>query len=118
MNNMAKQLSVGDAVIVKASSFNGRDRYVGIVKRITKIRGDIVVSFKGRNERFDSDGIQWMPGRYNLISERLEIATPEKIEEIKQQDLIDSVYRWFQDEKNPRITYDQAIRILDILGYK
>ena len=104
-----QEFKVGDKVISSAVSGFG-SQVIGTVVKITEKRKDVVVDFGNYKETYDRTG--WQKGGDIWYKSKIQLVTPEIEKDIRQKSLIRECKEKF---KNTKITYEQAVKILEIL---
>lgn len=107
MNNNLN-LKIGDKVIRNYG--NSLPTSIGIVVNITEKRGDYVVDFGNYKETYDKRG--WQKGGDIWYRSTIKLLTPEIEEDIRRKNIM---YKCKEKFKNTEITYEQAVKILEIL---
>ena len=97
-------IKVGDKVI------RSKTNSIGTVVKITEKRKDVVVDYGNYQETYRPDG--WQKTSDIYFASSIELLTPELEEELNKKQVIKRCQEKF---KNQVITYEQAIKILDIL---
>ena len=103
---MDYEFKVGDKVATT------RSHTIGTVIRITPKRKDVVVDFGGYQNTFDPNG--WQKGVDVWYGTMIKPLTPEFEQQIKEEAVVKKCNRIF-DEKRKNLTFDQAVRILEVL---
>ena len=104
-----QEFKVGDRVISSAASGFG-SQVIGTVVKITEKRKDVVVDFGNYKETYDRTG--WQKGGDIWFKSTIKLLTPERAERIRRDHVI---YKCKEKFKNAKITYEQAVKILEIL---
>ena len=100
---------VGDKVVRNYQSDNSCA--VGTITKITEKRKDVVVDFGSYIERYDLNG--WQKTGDVWFMSRIYLLTPEIEKEMEETKIIK---RCCNEFAKTNITYEQAVKILKILG--
>ena len=106
---MEKEFKVGDKV-VRNYNVPGT-RLVGTIIRITPKRKDVVVDYGSYEEIYDASG--WQKNGTIWNQSYITLITPEIEKELNNRNIINKCKIVFDRTK---LTVDQAIKILEILG--
>ena len=104
-----QEFKVGDKVISSNVSGFG-SQVTGTVVKVTEKRKDVVVDFGNYKETYDKTG--WQKGGDIWFKSTIRLLTPEIEEDIRQKNII---YKCKEKLKNAKITYEQAVKILEVL---
>ncbi len=113
MSNEEIVFNVGDTVVIESDSLSGRKNYcVGKVVRITPKKGEIIVKRGNIEYRFERTGrLHDYRGGSRIMP-----ATEENCQKVRDENVINRCYKWFQSSDNPRLSADKARRIIAILA--
>lgn len=103
-----KNFKVGDRVVRNYNS--NIHKYIGTIIKITEKRGDIVVDYGHFQERYDRSG--WEKGDNYFYRSYITLLTPEIEEELRKEKVISECK---QKMENIKLTYERAVKILEIL---